>query len=76
MFFCATEHTVYDEQRMLFGGSFHLKCPMRPWGTYIFAWLTTVRQKAAKSGSISVTTLKMKLHIFVVCVSLISLCLK
>lgn len=42
----------------------------------IFAWLTTLRQKAAKSGSISVTTLKMKLHIFAVCVSLILWCLK
>lgn len=46
-------------------------------GVHIFfARLTTLRQKAAKSGSISVTTLKMKLHICVVCVSLMLLCLK
>lgn len=46
-------------------------------GVHIFfARLTTLRQKAAKSGSISVTTLKMKLHICVVCVSLTLLCLK
>lgn len=50
-------------QHMLFDKSFYLKCPMSPQSTYIFCMGGHTGKKATKSGSISVTTLKLRLHI-------------